>query len=197
VPEETPGLNFFAHPEAYSTSRLLRVFYFVPIQAYLLLWMYNELACALSLWIGIRVDNNFDWLPRSVSVRDFWRRWHVTVGSWLRHYIYLPLGGGRTPRLLGLVAVFGFCAIWHGASWSFLAWGASQVIALTVQQGWDQFRKWRGWRNLPSNRLWLVFCWLLTMHYQIATILMFMDFRHWGLRVFGELFSRLVETGAN
>lgn len=190
VPSTAPHLDFFSSPEHYSTSRLLRVFYFVPIQAYLLLWMYNELACGLALWVGIRVDDNFDWLPKATSVRDFWRRWHVTVGNWLRHYIYLPLGTSRRMTLVRHCAVFGFCAVWHGASWSFVAWGASQVLALSVQHWWDQLRKRLRWRNRPTGKWWTVLCWLLTMHYQIATILMFMDFKHCGARVFHELWLR-------
>jgi D-alanyl-lipoteichoic acid acyltransferase DltB (MBOAT superfamily) len=192
VPSETPGLDFLSSPESYSTSQLMRVFYFVPIQVYLLLWVYNELAVALSVWVGIRVDNNFDWLPRATSVRDFWRRWHVTVGRWLRNYIYLPLGGSQGFAPPRFVAVFGFCAIWHGASWSFLAWGMSQALALTVQRWWDQLRTRLGWRNRPSGRWWIVLCWLATMHFQAATILVFMDFEHCGWRIFRELWRRLL-----
>jgi len=72
-----------------------------------------------ALWIGIPVDNNFDWLPRATSVREFWRRWHITLGSWLRDTIYIPLGGNRGVVLLNYAAVFGFCAVWHGPSISF------------------------------------------------------------------------------
>ena len=195
--EAMSGSDFFSSPELYATGRLLRVFYFVPIQAYLLLWMYNELARAISLWIGIRVDENFDWLPKSTSVREFWQRWHVTVGRWLRNYIYVPIGGGHGLAPLRYAAVFGFCAVWHGASVSFLLWGASQTAALTVQRGWDYVRTQCGWRNLPSNRFWLACCWLVTMHFQLATILVFMDFRHCGLRFFRELWGRLAPLAAS
>jgi len=197
VPLVLPGTpDFFSAPQYYSTSQLLRVFYLVPIQVYLLLWTYNELAAALALWIGIRVDNNFDWLPRATSVRDFWRRWHVTVGGWLRHYIYIPVAGRHGLAPLRYAAVFGFCAVWHGASWSFVAWGASQTVALMVQRAWDQVRKRLGWRNRPAGRWWTVLCWLVTMHYQIATILIFMDFEHCGWRVFREVWQRWLTASA-
>jgi D-alanyl-lipoteichoic acid acyltransferase DltB (MBOAT superfamily) len=192
VPVIAPGTaSFFAAPRAYTTGELLRVFYLVPIQVYLLLWSYNELAVALSLWVGIRVDDNFDWLPRATSVRDFWRRWHVTVGRWLRDYVYIPLGGNRGLVPLNYAAVFGFCAVWHGASWSFVAWGASQAFALALQRWWDLLRQRLGWQGQPAGGWWTALCWLVTMHYQIATIVVFVDFHHRGGRLFHALWQRL------
>ena len=185
------GCDFFAAPENYATRHLVRIFYIVPIQVYLLLWTYNELAAALSIWVGVRVDNNFDWLPSATSVRDFWRRWHVTVGKWLRNYIYIPLGGNRGHVPLNYAAVFGFCAIWHGAAWSFLAWAASQALALLVQRWWDGARRAVGWEGRPAGAWWTALCWLLTLHYQLATIIIFVDFEHVGWRFFGELWRRL------
>ena len=152
LPTIAPGTpDFFAEPEQYSTGRLLRVFYLIPIQAYLLLWIYNELAATLSYWVGLRVDNNFDWLPRSLSVREFWRRWHVTVGRWTLDYIYIPLGGKHGLPLVRVFTVFGFVAIWHGASWSFLVWGMGQAIGLSIQRLWDQIRK-KLHTPRPANR---------------------------------------------
>ena len=100
--------DFYAAPQDYTTGQLLRVFYLVPIQIYLLLWTYNQLALGLSLWVGICVDDNFNRLPLATSVRDFWHRWHITVGTWLRSYIYIPLGGSRRNALLNPLLVFGY-----------------------------------------------------------------------------------------
>ncbi len=188
IPVVLPGAaDFFAAPENYSTGLLLRAFYLVPVQIYLLLWTYNQLALALSLWIGLPVDDNFRRLPLATSVRDFWHRWHVTVGAWLRNYIYFPLGGNRRHAAVNTLAVFAYCGMWHGASWSFLAWGLSQVVALAVQRGWDRVRAWVGWAGRPAGHPWTVFCWLLTMHYQVATIVIFADFEHAGWRLLREL----------
>ncbi len=190
--------DFFAAPQAYSTSSLLRVFYLVPIQVYLFLWTYNELVAAAALLVGIRVDDNFCWLPLATSVKDFWRRWHITVGAWLREYIYIPLGGNRTFAPLNYAAVFGYCAVWHGASWSFVAWAASQALALSVQRYWEKWFE-RGERAsaypLPLRIGWTALCWLVTMHYQIATIVIFADFQHMGMRLLPELWRRLVGGG--
>ncbi|MFN0134949.1 MAG: MBOAT family O-acyltransferase [Phycisphaerae bacterium] len=209
--------DYFAAPELYSTKVLWRAVYFIPIQIYLILWVYNELAAVVGLLVGIRVDNNFDCLPAATSVRDFWRRWHITVGAWLRTYIYIPLGGNRSPAWVTYTAVFGFCGVWHGASWSFLVWGLSQAVALVAQKWWDNFWLWAspaGRANAiqnpkskiqnshaggggvapsrtPALLAWTGVCWLLTMHYQIVTIFMFADFEHFGTRVLRELWIRM------
>lgn len=204
IAQQIPGVapnttDYFSAPEEYSTSALLRVFYLVPVQVYLLLWTYNQLALALSLWVGLPVDDNFRWLPLATSVRGFWQRWHITVGAWLRNCIYIPLGGNRRHTELNTLAVFGYCSLWHGASWSFLAWGMSQAVALNVQRGWDRLVAKTRKRVQPARpsaatwagvAVWTGVCWLLTMHYQIATIVVFTDFEHAGWRILRELVWR-------
>lgn len=188
------GPDFFAAPQAYTTRDLMACFYLIPVQVYLLLWTYNELAAGLAAWIGIPVDDNFRWLPTATSVRDFWHRWNITVGAWLRDYIYIPLGGNRTPAGLAVVPTFAYVAVWHGASWSFLAWGLSQAAALLAQRQWDRLCEGRGWTNKLSGRWWTVVCWWLTMHYAVVTVLVFVDFDHWGTRFVPELVRRVLVT---
>lgn len=191
------GLDFFSAPQNYATRHLSRVFYLVPIAIYLFMWAYNEFAAGAAAALGLRVDDNFNHLPRAVSVRDFWRRWHITMGRWLRDFVYIPLGGkygfaglGRGSAPLNTLAVFAYCAVWHGASVSFLVWAVTQVAALAVQQAWDAFWAWCGPHRRPRGPAWTILCWLLTMHYQIATILVFMDFEHCGSRILPELLRR-------
>ncbi len=183
--------DFFTSPQSYSTAELLGVLYGVPIRVYLLLWTYNELAAALAAWVGIRVDNNFDWLPRATSIRDFWRRWHVTLGAWLRTYMYIPLGGNRRHLWLNYAIVFGYCGLWHGPSWSFLAWGLLQAVALIMQREWDRLRERRGWAEQQGLRWRALIGWLLSTHFACLTIVMFCDFRHIGSRFFAELIGRI------
>ena len=203
IPGVAPGgVDFFAAPEVYTTDLLLRVFYLVPIQIYLLLWTYNQLAMALSLWVGLPLDDNFHRLPLATSVREFWHRWHITVGAWLRNYIYVPLGGSRRHTFLSTLAVFGYCGLWHGPGWSFPAWGLTQAVALMVQRGWDRLLgRPRDHALLrPPTResaatrtrtiAWTGVCWLLTMHYQIATLVVFADFQYAGWRLLRELWWR-------
>ena len=195
VPSAPEGTaDFFATPERFSTAQLMAAFYLVPVQVYLLLWTYNELACALALWIGIPVEGNFNWLPAATSVRDFWRRWNITLGAWLRDYIYIPLDGNRRHVALNYAAVFGYCGLWHGASWSFMLWAATQALALTVQRGWDRLWSRQG-RERRGGMLWTPVCWLLTMHYQAATIVVFCDFTHLGLPLLRELLWKRLLAG--
>ncbi len=183
--------DFFSTPGDYTTGELLRVLYLVPAQVYLLLWTYNELAVALSLWTGIRVDNNFNWLPLATSVRDFWRRWHITLGAWLRMYIYIPLGGNRRHVVLNYLMVFVYCGLWHGPAWSFVAWALTQVVALNVQRWWDRLPAPQWAQRGPVRWAWRGLSWLLTIQYQLVTVMIFVDFEHLGLRLLGELWQRL------
>jgi D-alanyl-lipoteichoic acid acyltransferase DltB (MBOAT superfamily) len=195
LPAGTP--SFFSSPESFPTGDLARWFYVIPIHVYLLLWTYNELAVGLSLWVGIRVDDNFKWLPGATSVRDFWRRWHVTVGAWLRDCVYIPLGGNRGQVWLHYVAVFAYMGVWHGPSWSFLAWGLLQALALSVQRQWDRVRERWGWAGRPAGRVWTFVSWWLTMHYAVATIVIFTDFDHRGVRLLLELVRRMAGGAAS
>jgi D-alanyl-lipoteichoic acid acyltransferase DltB (MBOAT superfamily) len=192
LPAPLAGRDFYSTPAAYPQEELalLRVLFMVPMQVYFLLWTYNELAAVCGLLVGIRVDNNFNWLPAATSVRDFWRRWHVTVGAWLLRYIYIPLGGNRVSPWITYHAVFLFCGVWHGASWSFVAWGVSQAVALAVQKHFDKLVERAGWQGLHTNPLWKGLGWLLTMHYQALTIMIFTDFDHCGSRLLAELWRR-------
>lgn len=191
------GADVFTAPELLSTDRLLRVFYNVPLQVYLMMWTYNELAALCGMLSGVHVPQNFHWLPCATSVRDFWRRWHISYSLWLREHIYLPLGGARRHAALNLCAVFLYCGLWHGAAASYLLWAASQAAAILLEQAFARhiapFFAARCPAALSQSALlvWRAFAWLLTMHYQIATITLFMDFEHAGLRFFPELVRRL------
>jgi alginate O-acetyltransferase complex protein AlgI len=85
------------------------------------------MAIGLGAMLGFKFPENFKQPYRALSITDFWRRWHITLSSWMRDYLYIPLGGNRTgseARLYtNLVIVFAVSGIWHGASWNFLLWG--------------------------------------------------------------------------
>jgi alginate O-acetyltransferase complex protein AlgI len=102
---------------------------------------YSDMAIGLGLLFGFRLPENFNFPYASRSIREFWRRWHITLGAWFRDYLYIPLGGSRggnwqTSR--NLLLVFIATGIWHGAAWSFLLWGLwhGLFIALERQQWW-------------------------------------------------------------
>lgn len=191
IPLIERGVTVFEHPEVFRTDKLFRALYLIPVHTYLALWTYNQLARAVAYWIGIPVPDNFNMLPLSTCVRDFWRRWNISVGSWLRDYIYIPLGGNRRWATLNIAMAFAFCGIWHGAAWSFLAWGLTQAAAIHVERRWQRYRDRSAWTRRLSGPAWLAFCWLLTFHYQILTIVVFWDYEHFGLRLVGEIWRRV------
>ena len=87
---------------------------------------YSDMAIGLGLMLGFRLPENFNYPYISRSVREFWRRWHISLSTWFRDYLYIPLGGNRGSKLRtcgNLLAVFLLCGLWHGASWTFVIWG--------------------------------------------------------------------------
>ncbi|MBI1319005.1 MAG: MBOAT family protein [Candidatus Hydrogenedens sp.] len=87
---------------------------------------YSDMAIGLGLMFGFRFLENFQWPYIARSIKEFWRRWHISLSTWFRDYLYLPLGGNRHGNLrtyFNLVTVFFLCGLWHGASWSFVVWG--------------------------------------------------------------------------
>jgi alginate O-acetyltransferase complex protein AlgI len=87
---------------------------------------YSDMAIGISRMFGFRLLENFRWPYISRSVTEFWRRWHISLSSWFRDYLYIPLGGNRRGSgrtYLNLLIVFFLCGLWHGASWSFVVWG--------------------------------------------------------------------------
>ncbi|MCW5773096.1 MAG: MBOAT family protein [Rhodospirillaceae bacterium] len=87
---------------------------------------YSDMAIGLALLFGIRLPINFASPYRAASVRDFWRRWHITLSRWLRRYLYIPLGGsrgGKAATVRNLMLTFLLGGLWHGAGWGFLVWG--------------------------------------------------------------------------
>ncbi len=99
---------------------------------------YSDMAIGLGLMMGFRFPENFNNPYTSVSITDFWRRWHITLGSWMRNYLYIPLGGNRVNskfRLyLNLWLVFLLSGLWHGAAWGFIIWGVYHGFFLVMER---------------------------------------------------------------
>jgi alginate O-acetyltransferase complex protein AlgI len=98
---------------------------------------YTDMAIGLGLMFGFRLPENFNYPYLSQSVREFWRRWHITLSEWFRDYLYIPLGGNRKGDLrtyCNLCIVFLLCGLWHGANWTFIVWGAMHGSFLVVER---------------------------------------------------------------
>ena len=102
---------------------------------------YSDMAIGLALMFGLRIPFNFDAPYRSLSIREFWRRWHMTLSRFLRDYLYIPFGGNRhgaARQALNVVATMLLGGLWHGAAWTFVAWGGLHGIALAIDGAWDR-----------------------------------------------------------
>ena len=98
---------------------------------------YSDMAVGLGRMFGFEFMRNFDYPYLSKSITDFWRRWHISLGSWFRNYVYIPLGGNRKglPRqLVNLLIVWAATGLWHGASWNFLIWGLYFAVILMAEK---------------------------------------------------------------
>ena len=117
----------YNHPQNYAGLQLLLATYFFAVQIYCDFSGYSDIARGAARVMGIELMSNFNRPYLASSLDDFWRRWHISLSTWFRDYVYFPLGGNRvsTGRLcLNLLAVFLISGFWHGASWTFVAWGA-------------------------------------------------------------------------
>jgi len=157
----------FGAPGAHSSLELLVAVYAYAIVIYADFSGYTDIAIGSALLLGIRFPQNFDAPYRSLSLREFWRRWHMTLSRWLRDYLYIPLGGSRggvrrTYRNLALTMFLG--GLWHGAAMTFLVWGAIHGGFLALERYVGE--RWRATHPEPvlptaaSNAL----RWLLTFH---------------------------------
>ena len=100
---------------------------------------YSDMAVGLGRMLGFEFLKNFDYPYISRSVTEFWRRWHISLGSWFREYVYIPLGGNRVSRgrlCFNLMVVWGLTGLWHGASWNFLLWGLYFGVLIMAEKLW-------------------------------------------------------------
>ena len=104
---------------------------------------YSDMAIGLGLMLGFVFPKNFDSPYRSASITEFWRRWHISLSSWLRDYLYVPLGGSRHgPRrtYVNLLLVMLLGGLWHGAAWTFVIWGGLHGTLLALERAARQDR---------------------------------------------------------
>ena len=98
---------------------------------------YSDMAIGLCRMFGFRLKENFNYPYFARSIKDFWRRWHISLSSWFRDYLYIPLGGNRlgaTRTMVNLFVVFFLCGLWHGASWNFIVWGLFHGLLLSFER---------------------------------------------------------------
>jgi alginate O-acetyltransferase complex protein AlgI len=176
----------FADPAAYdATSRWLASLTY-HVQIYCDFSGYTDMAIAAAGLLGYRLARNFDFPYLALSVRDFWRRWHVSLSTWFRDYLYLSLGGNRggawrTRR--NLVLVFLLCGLWHGAAWTFVLWGAWHGALLLLE------------RTRAGGLLDRLPALLRALYVQLAVVLAWVLFRSPDLATAGDFLRGMLGLG--
>ncbi|MBR4897362.1 MAG: MBOAT family protein [Prevotella sp.] len=165
------SLNFvdriFDNPSLYSGVENLLGVYGYTLQIYCDFSGYSDMAIGIALLLGFRFPMNFNAPYRSESITDFWRRWHISLSSWIRDYIYISLGGNRKGRVrtyFNLIVTMLLGGLWHGASLNFVAWGGMHGVALAVHK-WLRTNIFRHDRSYSSHGLRKFAAMLLTFHF--------------------------------
>ncbi len=145
----TTTLNFF---EAWATSLSY------TFQLYFDFSGYTDMAIGAALLFNIKLPINFNSPYKTLSIQDFWRRWHITLSRFLKDYIYIPLGGNRKGEFrtyANLMVTFILGGLWHGAGWTFIFWGFLHGIALVIYRVWSKL----------GFKLWSWLAWLITFNF--------------------------------
>ena len=158
--------RIFDNPGLYSGLENLFGVYGYALQIYCDFSGYSDMAIGIALLLGFRFPLNFDSPYKSDSVTDFWHRWHISLSSWLRDYLYISLGGNRKGKIrtyINLILTMLLGGLWHGASWNFVVWGGLHGVALALHKF---FRNLLGRpKQYRSRRVRKFFAVVLTFHF--------------------------------
>ena len=158
--------EIYKHPQHAGTLPILLAIFFFSIQIYADFSGYSDIATGAARCMGFDLCVNFNRPYQSKNIKEFWTRWHISLSTWFRDYVYIPLGGNRKGsgrKDTNLVLTFILSALWHGAGWTFIIWGALHA-AYTIIYGY--FKKYFSSVNLPDiiariiTGLCLCFAWI-------------------------------------
>jgi alginate O-acetyltransferase complex protein AlgI len=136
----------FADPASFATATLWLALVAYAVQLYCDFSGYSDIALGLAHLLGYHLAQNFNMPLIAPNISEFWRRWHISLSSWIRDYVFIPLGGSRGTRwqtYRNLLLAFTLCGLWHGAGWNFIAFGCANGILLVLH---SVFRSWSATR---------------------------------------------------
>jgi D-alanyl-lipoteichoic acid acyltransferase DltB (MBOAT superfamily) len=188
------SINFvdrvFDSPTLFSGLENLLATYGYALQIYCDFSGYSDMAIGIALLLGFHFNINFNNPYKSVSVTDFWHRWHISLSTWMRDYVYISLGGNRKGKIrqyFNLLATMFLCGLWHGASWNFILWGSMHGVALAANKVWRSITghdknvdKGHDRKVKPVNRFrrfinifltfnFVCFCWIFFRAHDLST----------------------------
>jgi D-alanyl-lipoteichoic acid acyltransferase DltB (MBOAT superfamily) len=157
----------FDAPTRYTGLECLFAVYGYAIVIYCDFSGYSSIAIGIARWLGFKIPPNFNLPYKSKDITDFWRRWHISLSTWLRDYLYIPLGGNRKGKLrqyINLFITMLLGGLWHGANFSFIVWGGMHGLGLAIHKLWSEKSKsvLQEWQH---NKVYNFFAMLLTFHF--------------------------------
>jgi len=185
----------FAAPETFSRGDVMLAIYGYAAQIYCDFSGYTDIAIGCAMLLGYRFPRNFNAPYTATNPQDFWRRWHISLSSWLRDYLYIPLGGSRGAAwrtCVNLMITMLLGGLWHGAAWTFVMWGALHGFYLIVHRGWSAL-EWAPLVRLRQSAAWRWTARILLFH---AVCLGWVFFRASSFGIAFEVLRRLAVPGA-
>ena len=156
----------FDNPVMYSGFENLMALYGYSLQVYCDFSGYTDIAIGVALLFGFRLPKNFNSPYKALNVGDFWKRWHMSLSSWLKDYLYIPIGGNRKGRLrtnINLMITMLLGGLWHGADMKFIIWGGLNGIGLIIYKFWKKISPYENSRNF------LVIFWRIFLTFNFIT----------------------------
>jgi D-alanyl-lipoteichoic acid acyltransferase DltB (MBOAT superfamily) len=186
----------FSVPQSFGAWDTLLAVYGYAAQIYCDFSGYTDIAIGCALLLGYRFPRNFNAPYTATNPQDFWRRWHISLSTWLRDYLYFPLGGSRQGSLrtsLNLMLTMLLGGLWHGAAWTFVAWGALHGTYLVVHRLWSRIQ-WGPLVNLRGTAAWKWTARILLFH---AVCVGWVFFRASSFEIAFTVFRRLAVPAAS
>ena len=156
----------FAHPELFDAGTHRWAVVAWAVQIYCDFSGYTDMAVGCALWFGFVLPPNFRLPYLATSITDFWRRWHLSLSTWLRDYVYFPMGGSRGSALrtyFNLLTLFVLCGLWHGAAWNWLAYGLYNGVLMCMHRAYDRAVTGEAaWDRLRGSVPWKLLVWAAT-----------------------------------
>ena len=201
------SINFvdrvFDNPLLYSGVENLMAVYGYTLQIYCDFSGYSDMAIGIALLLGFHFNINFNSPYKSASVTEFWHRWHISLSSWLRDYLYISLGGNRKGKIrqyINLIITMFLGGLWHGAAWNFVCWGMLHGVALAVHKAFrtllgrkkgDESHGWRRFFAVLFTFHFVCFCWIFFRNTDFASSMDMLNqiVNHFSPQVFPQLVS--------
>ncbi len=158
--------RIFANPLSYSGFENISALYAYSLQVYCDFSGYTDIAIGIALLLGFRLPKNFNSPYKADNVGNFWKRWHISLSSWLKDYLYIPLGGNRKGKFrtnVNLMLTMLIGGLWHGASWEFVIWGGLNGIGLLV------YKYWKNVSPYENSTHWAVHFWKVFLTFNFIT----------------------------